>query len=38
MTEEFNTTFVVHFRPTIAGLDAIRAVRAVLKFACEGSD
>jgi hypothetical protein len=33
MTEEFNTTFVVHFRPTVVGLDAIRAVRAVLKFA-----
>jgi len=33
MTREPPTIFVVAFRPTVAGIDPIRALRAVLKFA-----
>jgi hypothetical protein len=32
-TRERSTTFVVTLKPTIAGIDGIRALRAVLKFA-----
>ena len=30
--EQSKTTFVVTLRPTVAGIDGIRALRAVLKF------
>jgi hypothetical protein len=33
MTRERSAVFVVTFRPTVAGIDPIRALRAVLKFA-----
>jgi hypothetical protein len=33
MTRERSTAFVVVLKPTIAGIDGIRALRAVLKFA-----
>jgi hypothetical protein len=32
-TREQSTIFVVTFRTTVAGIDGIRALRAVLKFA-----